>query len=178
MSSNLGWPPAQYWENISYAVMSSCASTGSSDQLNFVWDSSKGKSTWSNYRLTYKRYYNLVCVLRRYKLGWPPAPLWASISCLALSISSATGASDEVYFVWDSSKGKSTGSDHRLTYKRYYNLVCVLRRSNLGWPPVPLWASISCLALSISSATGASDQLNFVWDSSKVKSKLSSLYLM
>ncbi len=34
----------------------------------------------------------------------------------------STGASDQIYFVWDSSKGKSTGSDRLLTYKRYYNL--------------------------------------------------------
>jgi hypothetical protein len=30
--------------------------------------------------------------------------------------------------VWDSSKGKSTGSDHPLAYKRYYNLVWVPMR--------------------------------------------------
>jgi hypothetical protein len=42
-----------------------------------------------------------------------------------------------------SSQGKSAGSDHRLSHKRYYDLVCVVRRSNLGWPPAPHWVTIS-----------------------------------
>jgi len=74
-------------------------------------------------------------------LGLPPKLHWATISCLALFFTASTScpsaASNEIYFVWDSSKGKSTGSDHHLTYKRYYNLVCVLKRSNLGWPRPP-----------------------------------------
>jgi len=42
-------------------------------------------------------------------------------------------------------------------------------RSNLGWLPAPHWASISCVALSLSASTAASDQFNLVWDSSKGK---------
>jgi hypothetical protein len=49
-----------------------------------------------------------------------------TISCVALCPSASSAASDQLYFVWDSRKGKSTGSDHHLTYKRYYNLVCLL----------------------------------------------------
>jgi hypothetical protein len=90
---------------------------------------------------------NLVCILRRSNLGWLPATLWATISCERLTTAASTAASDQLYFVWDSSKGKSTGSDHSLAYKRYYNVVCVLRRSNLGRPQAPLWATISCVAM-------------------------------
>jgi hypothetical protein len=75
------------------------------------------------------QYNNLVCVLRRYNLGAQPAPHLATISCVALFTFASTGASGQSYFVWDSSKGKSTGSDHLLHYKRYNNVVCVLRRS-------------------------------------------------
>jgi hypothetical protein len=79
-------------------------------------------------------------------LGWPPAPHWATISCVALSESAATGASDQIYFVWDSSKGKSTGSDHYITCKRYYNLVCAMMRTKLGWPLALHISTISYLA--------------------------------
>jgi hypothetical protein len=59
-------------------------------------------------------HYNLVCVLRRSDFGWPPAPHWASISYVALSLSASTAARDQTNLVWDRIKGKSTGSDHRL----------------------------------------------------------------
>jgi hypothetical protein len=127
----LAWLTAPHWATISCVSLSTSASTGASDQLNFVWDSSKGKSTGSDQSLWSGGHHNLVCVLRRSNLGWPPAPHWATISCVALSTSASTGARDQLYFVWDSSKGKSTGSHHLLLYSLYYNLVCVLRRSNL-----------------------------------------------
>jgi hypothetical protein len=59
-----------------------------------------------------------------------------------LSTTDSTAASDHFYFVWDSSKGKLTGSDHQLLYGHQHNLICVLRRPNLGWPPAPHWATI------------------------------------
>jgi hypothetical protein len=106
-------------------------------------------------------------------VGLPPSPHSASISCVVLSTSAPTGASDQLYFVWDSSKRKSTGSRHRLTYTRYYNLVCVRRRSTMGLPPAPRSVSISCVALSTSASTGASDHLYFGEDSSTGKSNVS-----
>ena len=48
------------------------------------------------------------------RLGLPPAPHRATISYLAMSTSLSTAASDQLYFVWDSSRGKSSGSDHHL----------------------------------------------------------------
>jgi len=112
------------WATMSYLALSSYASTAASDQIHFVWDSSKGKSIGSDHPFTYKRHYNLVCALRRFNLGWPPAPHWTTISCLAPPTSASTAASLQIHFVWDSSKRKSTGSGHHPTYKRYYNLVC------------------------------------------------------
>ncbi len=44
----------------------------------------------------------------------PQAPPLTTISCVAQWTSASTGASDQFYFVWDSSNGKSTGSDLRL----------------------------------------------------------------
>jgi len=138
----LGLPPAPLWAAISRLALPTCASNGASDQLYFPWDSSKRKSTGSDHPITYKRYYNPVLELRRSSLGLPPAPLWAAISRLALPTCASTGASEKLCFVWDSSVRKSTGSDHPLTYKRYYNPVCALRRSSLVFPPAPLWAAI------------------------------------
>ena len=151
MRFNLGWPLAPHWATISHVRLPIYAPTTASDQLYFVWDSSKGKTTGSDHCLSYKRYYNLICVVMRSNLlGWPPAaPHWATITYVALSIYAPSAASDQLYFVWDSSKGKSTGSDHCLSYKRYYNLTCVVMRSNLGWPPAPHWATITCVTLSI-----------------------------
>jgi hypothetical protein len=55
---------------------------------------------------------------------YPRAPHQATISMyIALSSLASTAASDQKCFVWDSSKGKSTGSDHCLTCKWYYNLT-------------------------------------------------------
>ena len=142
----MGWPPPPRWATISCVAPSTSASNAASDQLCFVWDGSKGKSTGSDHLLTYKGYYNLVCVLRRSNLNLPPPPHWATISCVALSTSASTAASDQLCFVWDSSKGKSTGSDHRLACGQHHNLVCVLRRSNLGLPQAPHWATISYVA--------------------------------
>jgi hypothetical protein len=102
-------------------------------------------------------------------LGWSSAPHWATISHVTQPTSASTGASDQFYFVWDTSIDKSTSSDKCRTYKRYYNVVYVLKRSNLGWPPAPHWASIKYLPLSTSASTGASDQFYFVWDTSKGK---------
>jgi hypothetical protein len=133
----LGLLPSPHSATISCLTLFLFTSSAASDQLYFVWDSSKGTSTGSDHLLIYKRYYNLVCVLRRSNLSWLPSPHSATISCLALSSSTSSAASDQLYFVWDSSKGKSTGSDHLLVYKRYYNLVCVLRRSNLSWLSSP-----------------------------------------
>jgi hypothetical protein len=157
--SNLGLAPPPHWTTISYLALSTSASTAAGDRLYFVWGGNKGKLTGSDHHLVYKRYYILVCVLRRSNLGRPPAPHWTTISYLALSTSTSTTASDRLYFVWDGNKGKSTGSDHPLVYKRYYNLVCVLRRSNLGLSPAPHWATMSCVVLSTSASTAASDQL-------------------
>jgi hypothetical protein len=130
MRSNLDLPPAPHLATISYAALSTSTSTGATDQIYFVWDSSKGKSTGSHHLLTYNRYYNLVCVVTRSNFGWPPAPHWATISYVALFTLTSTGATDHMYFDWDGGKGKSAGSHHLLTYNRYYNLVCVLTRSN------------------------------------------------
>jgi surface antigen len=138
---HLGWSPAPQWAAISCVALSTSAPTAASDQLRFVSDSSKGKSTASDHHLAYKRHCNLVCVLKRSILGWSPAPRWAAISCVALSTSAPTAASDQLCFVWDSSKAKSNTSDHHLAYKRHCNLVCVLRRSILGWSPAPRWAA-------------------------------------
>jgi hypothetical protein len=110
--SSLGLPPAPLWAAISYVALSTCASIAASEPLCFLWDGRKGKSTGSDHPLTCKRYYIPVCVLRRSKSGLPPAPHWATISCVALSTSSSTAASEQLCFIWDSRKGKSTGSDH------------------------------------------------------------------
>jgi len=112
----------------------------------------------------------------RYNLGLPPAPHWATISCVALSTSSSTVSRDQLYFVWDSSRVKSTGSDLLLTYKPYYNLICVLMRSNLGWSPAPHWATISCVALS-SCSTAARDQLYLVGIVVKVNQPAQTIFL-
>jgi hypothetical protein len=168
MRSNLEWPPARHRTTISSLALSTCASPGVSDQLYFVWNSSKRKLTGSDHRLTYLRHYDLECVLMR--LWLPQAPHWATKSSLVLSTSSSPGASDQLYFVWDSSNGKSTGSDHLLTYIRHYDLECVRIRSNCGLPPAPHWAATSYLALLTFASTDASDQIYFVWDSSNGKS--------
>jgi len=177
----LGWPPTLHWVTISCLALSSTAPSAASYVIYFVWDSSKGKSTGSDLHFTYKRYYNLVCVLKQSNLGWPPTLHWATISCLPLSTSCPSTASKEIYFVCDSSKGKSegksTGSDHHFTYKRYYNLVCVLKQSNMGWPPTLHWATISCLPLFTSCPSTASKEIYFVWDSSKGKSDVSGHHL-
>jgi hypothetical protein len=165
----LGRPPAPHWASISCVALSTSAKTTASDQIYFVWHSSKGKLTGSDHHHTYQRYDNLVCVPRRSNLGQPPAPHWATKSYVELSKSASTAASDQIYFVWHSSKGTSTGSDHHHTYQRYDNLVCVPRRSNLGQPPAPHWATISYIELSTSTPTAASDQIYFVWHSSKSK---------
>jgi cell division protein YceG involved in septum cleavage len=134
----LGLPQAPH-STTTNPALSTSASSAASAQIYFVWDSSKGNSTGSDHLLTYKRYYNLVYVLRRSNLGLPQATHSTIISYPALSTSASSAASAQIYFVWDSSKGNSTGSDHLLTYKRYYNLVYVLRRSNLGLPLKPLY---------------------------------------
>jgi hypothetical protein len=166
----LGWPQAPHWATISCEALSTWASIAAGDRLWFVWGRSKSKLSGSDDLQTYKRCYNLVCVLRRSNLGWPQAPPWATISCEALSTWASTAAGDRLWFVWDRSKSKSSGSDDLLTYKRCYNFVCVLRRSNLGWQPAPPWATISCVALSTWASTAAGDRLWFVWDSSTSKS--------
>jgi hypothetical protein len=149
----LALPQAPRWATISCVALSIYAPTTATDQLYVVWKRRTGKSTMSDHRLIYIRYYNLVCVLRlslrRSDLGLPQAPHWATISCVAPSIYASTTAPDQLYFGSDSSNGKSTVSDHRLTYKRYHNLVCVLRRSNLGRPQAPHWATMSCVAVNI-----------------------------
>ena len=158
MRSNLGLRFAPHWATISYVVLSASASTAATDQIKFVWDGNKGKSSGSDHVLTLKPYYNLVCELRRSNLGWPPAPHWATILYVALSAFASSAATNQLYFVWDSSNGKSTGSDHLLTYKRYYNLVWELRRSNLGWPQATHSAIVSYVAQSTSSPSAASAQ--------------------
>jgi len=170
MRSKLGWPPAPHWATTSYLALPTRASTGASEQLHLVWDSNKRKSTGSGHPLIYKRYYNLVWVRMRSNLGWSPAPHWATTSYLALPTCASTGASCPLYFVWDGSKRKSTGSDHPILLQRHYKLVCVRMRSNLGWPQAPHWATISYLALPTCASTGASEQLHLVWDISKRKS--------
>jgi len=52
--------------------------------------------------------------IMRTNLGWPPAPHWPTLSCVALSVLASTAASDQLYFVWDTSRGKSAASDHHL----------------------------------------------------------------
>jgi hypothetical protein len=166
----LGWPPAPLSAANTYPSLATSASSAASAQIYFVWDSSKGKSTGSDHLLTYKRYYNLVWELRRSNLGWPQATHSAIVSYVAQSTSSTSTASAQLYFVWGSRKGKSTGSDHLLTYKRYYNLVWELRRSNLGLPQATKSAAESYPSLATSSSSAASAQIYFVWDSSKGKS--------
>jgi hypothetical protein len=168
--SNWGWPPAPHWDIISCVALSTSASSAASDRITCVWDGSKRKSTGSDHPVSWRRHGNPVCVLRRSNLILPPAPHWDIISCVALSTSASSAASDQITFVWFSSKRKSTGSDHSLSWRRHGNLVCVLRRSNLIWPPAPHWAIISCVALSTSASSAASDQITFVWFSSKRKS--------
>jgi len=171
--SNLWWSPAPHCVTISIVAMCTSASSVAGDQIYFVWDSSKGKSTASDQRLSNKRYYNLVWVLRRSNLDWPPAPHCVTISCVAMCTSAPYTASIKIYFVRDSSKGKSTASIHRFTYKRYYNLLYVLRRSNLCWSPAPHCVTISIVALCTSASSVAVHQLYFVRDSSKGKSTAS-----
>jgi len=168
MRSNWGRPPAPQWAAILFVAMCTCASTGASNQIYFIWDRSKGKSSVTDHHFVYKCYYNLVCVVMRSNWGRPPAPQWAALLCVAMCTCSSTGASDQIYFIWDRRKGKSSGSDHPLVYKRYCNLVCVVMRSNWGWPPAPQWATILCVAMCTCGASG--DQIYFVWDSSKGKS--------
>jgi len=133
----LEWSPAPHWATILYLAPSTSASSAADVQLYFVWNRSKGKSTGSDHHLAYKRYYNLVFVLSSSNLEWWPAPHWATILYLAPSISASSAASDQLYFVWNRSKGKLTGLDHHLAYKRYYNPVFVLSRSNMDWSPAP-----------------------------------------
>jgi hypothetical protein len=102
--------------------------------------------------------------------GLAARPQWATISCVALSTSTPFAATHEFDFVWDGSKCKSAGSDHLFAYKRYYNLVCVLRWSSLGWPTAPHRAPISCVALSTSTPSDATDQLILVLNRRKGKS--------
>jgi hypothetical protein len=52
-------------------------------------------------------------------MDWLPAPHWANISCVALSTSASSRASDQSYFVLDSSKGKSSGSDDLLILQQH-----------------------------------------------------------
>jgi hypothetical protein len=168
--SDLGWPPAPHWATFSFVALSTSASTGASDQLYVVLDSSKGKSTGSDHVLLYLQHFNLVWVQVRSDLGWPPAPHWAAFSFVALSTSASTGARGQLYFVWDSSKGGSTGSDHLLSNTRHYNLIWVRLRSDLGWPPAPHWAIISYVAWPTCTCTcGTSSNRFFVWDSTKGK---------
>jgi hypothetical protein len=170
MRFNCGWPPAPHWATTSYLALSTSASCGASDQIYFVRESNKLKSTGSDHLLTYLRHYDLVWVRMRSNCGWPAAPHGATISSLALSTSASTDASDQIYFVWDSSKRKSTGSDHLLTYIRHYDLECVWIRFNCWLPQAPHWATTSYLALSTSASSDASDQIYFVWDRGNHKS--------
>jgi hypothetical protein len=71
----------------------------------------------------------MVCALR-FNLSRPPTPNRADISCVALSTSASSTASDKIKFVWDGHKSKTTGSDHRLTDNRHYNIVWVVMRYN------------------------------------------------
>jgi len=64
--------------------------------------------------------------------GWPSAPHWATMSCVTLSTSTPSAASDQFYFVWDISKSKATGSDHLLAYKRFYNLIFAIEDVQFG----------------------------------------------
>ncbi len=112
--------------------------------------------------------------MRRSNLGYPPAPRWATISYVALSTSTSTVASDQIYFVWDSSNGNqpahsivSPTHDTTTSYVSRGGPVLAGRQHNhIGPSSAPHWAVISCVALSTStSTTGASDQIHFVWDS-------------
>ena len=173
----MGWPPATHWATISFISLYTSASSTATGPIYFVWDSRKGKSTGSDHCLTYIRCHNLVCARMRSNLDLPPATHWATISNLSLSTSASSAATDSLYFDWDSRKGKSTGSDHHLTYIRYYNLVCVRMRSNLGWPPATHWATISYVSLSTSASSTATGPLYFVWDNRKGKSTNSDHHL-
>jgi hypothetical protein len=113
---NLGWPPARHRATISSLALSACASPGVSDQLYFVWESSKRKSTGSDHLLTYLRHYDHECALIRFNCGLSQEPHWATTSYLALSTCASTDASDQIYYVKERNKRKSTGSDHPLTY--------------------------------------------------------------
>jgi len=62
-------------------------------------------------------------------------------------ISSSSGAGQQIQFVWERNKNKRAGSSHHNTYKRHYNILCVVMRANLGRPPAPHWAIISYLVL-------------------------------
>jgi len=105
--SRLGWPPAPHSANISYLthrpqwqkplLVTNCTLFGIVVKVN---------STGSDYHLERRQHHNLVCVLSRTNLGLPPAPHWATISYLTPSTLASNAASDQLYFVWDSSKGK------------------------------------------------------------------------
>jgi hypothetical protein len=144
--------------------MPTCAPNAAYDQLYFVWDSiisSKRKSTGSDDHLAYG-YHENYSRSRWDNLSWSHEPNLTTISSLALSASASTRSCDQLYSVWDSSKGKSTGSGHPLAQKWLYNLVCILRRSKLQFGLVN--------SITICASAGASDQVHLVWDSNKGKS--------
>jgi hypothetical protein len=96
------------------------------DQIYFVWDSSKKILTRSDRHLAKQRHYKIVS---SYVSWWGPtcnlvkSATWATMSCVALFTSTWAGATDQIYFVWESSKKILTCSDRHLAKQRHYNLV-------------------------------------------------------
>ena len=77
----------------------------------------------------------LVCVRMRSNLSLPPAPHRATISYLAMSTSLSTAASDQLYFVWDSSRGKSSGSAQTIISRRAVTIILfVLALVTINFP--------------------------------------------
>ena len=164
MREYLGLPPSPHWAVITYAMTVISSSSGAGQQIQFVWDSRNNKQAGPSRHNTYKRHYNIICVVMRADLGWPPASHWAAITYAMTVISSSSGAGQQIQFVWDSRNNKQAGPSRHNTYKRHYNLVCVVMRADLGWPPASHWAAITYAMTVISSSSGAGQQIQLVSD--------------
>jgi hypothetical protein len=88
-------------------------------------------------------------------LGWPPASHWAAITYAMTVISSSSGAGQQIQFVWDSRHNKWDVTSRHNTYKRHYNILCVVMRENVGLPQSPHCAAITYAMTVISSSWSA-----------------------
>jgi hypothetical protein len=74
------------------------------------------------------------------QLGWPPAPHWATISCVALSTSASTSASDQLCFVRDAHTIYSTTHDTTTSYVSSRGPIWAGRQHHIG-PPYHVYRS-------------------------------------